>query len=216
MKYDILIIDDDESLRKMYATLLRNHYPKVATAGSGIKALKLLEKNSYGLILLDLHMPDMAGPDVLKEIRKRDDQVPVFFITAFQDEYLNELKALREAGVEFQILKKPIEKEQLLAVVGRVLPKGLPTINAPVKMRLYVVGKTDRTQITINRLHEIFKNEWEGEYALEVIDALETPDLLEQDHVIATPTLVKFAPGPVKRIIGDLSIGNTVFCALGL
>ncbi|MFC1886871.1 circadian clock KaiB family protein, partial [Thermodesulfobacteriota bacterium] len=61
-----------------------------------------------------------------------------------------------------------------------------------------------------------FQDEWSKEYSLEVIDVLDRPDLAGQDRIIATPTLVKVSPDPVRKIIGDLSMKGRILQALGL
>ena len=216
MKYDILVIDDDEGVRKLFFTILQKHKCMVSAAESGTEALELLRKNTYRLILLDLKMPKMDGTETFREIRKLDAHVPVYFITAFQNAYLKELKRLKAEGMQFQIFKKPIEKEKLLMVVDDLLINKLPAEELNLQLRLYITGKTKRTEDTINRLHDIFQNEWQGQYSLEIIDVIENPHIAEQDRIIATPTLAKISPGPSKRLIGDFSIGDVVLRALSL
>ena len=123
MEHDILVVDDDQSVRKMFSAILEKNNYSVTTAESGLEALKLLTTNTYRLILLDLKMKGLTGSESLREIRKKDKNVPVFIVTAFLDEYFDELQKIREDAIEFQLLKKPIEKEQLLLAVDGVLMK---------------------------------------------------------------------------------------------
>ena len=123
MKEDILIIDDEESIRKMLSTMLKKQHYSVATAASGVEALTLLKTNSYQLILLDLKMPIMSGTETLREIRKIDRKVPVYIITAFESEYFKELEEIRKGGIGFELLRKPIAKDDFLMVVGNLLKK---------------------------------------------------------------------------------------------
>ena len=121
MEQDILIIDDDEGIRKLFSRMLRKAGYSVFTAASGHEAMTLLDKDAYRLILLDLKMPGMDGTDTLREIRKKDKAVPVYIVTGFENEYFETLKKIREDGIGFELLKKPIEQEQLLSVVKGVL-----------------------------------------------------------------------------------------------
>jgi circadian clock protein KaiB len=54
-------------------------------------------------------------------------------------------------------------------------------------------------------LRRICEEDLRGEYALEIIDVLEQPDVAETDRILATPTLIKQLPPPLRRVIGDLS-----------
>jgi circadian clock protein KaiB len=73
------------------------------------------------------------------------------------------------------------------------------------KLRLYVTGRTAQSQRAIDNLNRICEADLPGQFQLEVIDVLEHPDLAEHAKILATPTLVKQLPEPVRKIIGDLS-----------
>lgn len=72
-------------------------------------------------------------------------------------------------------------------------------------LKLYVAGSTPNSARAIKNLKGILENELKGLYTLEVIDVLKRPALAEEDKILATPTLAKILPAPVRRIIGDLS-----------
>lgn len=216
MDREILVIDDDAGIRKLLSAILENANYSVSTAESGLEGLKLFETNTYQLVLLDLRMPGMDGPETIRAMRKIDASTPIYIVSGFHSEFFKELKNLREDGVEFQILKKPIEKENLLSLVNRLLGKALPKRDSIVKLKLYVSNKTKRTEDAIKLLHRLFQNEWGDKYSFELIDIINNPDLAEQDGIIATPTLLKISPAPTKRIIGDFSMRDTLKQALGL
>jgi circadian clock protein KaiB len=65
-------------------------------------------------------------------------------------------------------------------------------------------------------LRNILETEFRGVYALKVIDVLKNPQLAEEDKILATPTLAKILPPPVRRIIGDLSDRERVLIGLDL
>ena len=85
-----------------------------------------------------------------------------------------------------------------------------------IHLRLYIIGKTGRSENTVNHLNEIFRDEWAEEYSLEVIDVIENPDLAEQDRIFVTPTLIKVSPEPAQRIVGDLRRKDLLLPGLGL
>lgn len=83
-------------------------------------------------------------------------------------------------------------------------------------LKLYVTGKTPRSERAIFNLKEICENELAGNYKLQVIDVLESPQLAEDDRILVTPTLIKLLPPPIRRIIGDLSDKEQVLIGLDL
>ena len=83
-------------------------------------------------------------------------------------------------------------------------------------LKLYVAGNTPNSMRALNTLKEILENEFKGVYALKVIDVLKQPQLAEEDKILATPTLAKILPPPVRRIIGDLSDREKVLIGLDL
>lgn len=81
-------------------------------------------------------------------------------------------------------------------------------------LRLYVTGSTFRSLRAIENLRAICDAELAGQYDVEVIDVLENPQMAEKDKILATPTLVKRLPEPVRKIIGDLSDREKVLFGL--
>ncbi len=83
-------------------------------------------------------------------------------------------------------------------------------------LRLYITGCTAFSQRAITNLRQICETELKGQYEIEVIDVLEHPKLAESEKIIATPTLVRRLPEPVRKIIGDLSDHEKVLLGLDL
>lgn len=81
---------------------------------------------------------------------------------------------------------------------------------------MYVTGKTPRAEQAIANLQRICDEQMQGQYELQVIDVLEHPDLAETDKILATPTLIKRLPPPLRRVIGDLSDKEKVLFGLDL
>lgn len=84
------------------------------------------------------------------------------------------------------------------------------------KLRLYVTGRSSQSQRALENLRRICESELDGSYEIEVIDVLENPVLAEHEKILATPTLVKRLPEPVRKIIGDLSDREKVLLGLDL
>ncbi|WP_298614926.1 circadian clock protein KaiB [uncultured Thermosynechococcus sp.] len=83
-------------------------------------------------------------------------------------------------------------------------------------LKLYVAGNTPNSVRALKTLNNILEKEFKGVYALKVIDVLKNPQLAEEDKILATPTLAKVLPPPVRRIIGDLSNREKVLIGLDL
>lgn len=79
---------------------------------------------------------------------------------------------------------------------------------------MFVTGASSRTGTAIANLRRICEQELGGQYDLEIIDVLEHPDVAEHEKILATPTLIKSLPLPLRRVIGDLSDTEKVLLGL--
>jgi circadian clock protein KaiB len=84
------------------------------------------------------------------------------------------------------------------------------------QLRLYVAGQTARSLAAFANLKRICAEHLAGRCTIEVIDLLEHPQLAEGDQILATPTLVRRLPQPIRKIIGDLSNTERVLVGLDL
>jgi len=83
-----------------------------------------------------------------------------------------------------------------------------------ISLRLYITGTTPRSVKAIENLKRICEGELEASVDLQIIDVLEHPQLAEDEKIIATPTLIKEIPAPLRRLIGDLSDRERVLLGL--
>jgi circadian clock protein KaiB len=83
-------------------------------------------------------------------------------------------------------------------------------------LKLFVTGQTPRAELAIENLRRICEEEFQNEYELIVIDISQRPQLAEDDKILATPTVIKELPPPIRRIIGDLSDNEKVLLGLDL
>ena len=81
-------------------------------------------------------------------------------------------------------------------------------------LRLFVTSASSRTGTAIANLQRICEQELQGQYELEIIDVLEFPERAEDEKILATPTLIKSLPLPLRRVIGDLSDKEKVLLGL--
>ena len=86
----------------------------------------------------------------------------------------------------------------------------------PVRLTLYVAGDSLRSEQAIANLRRIVAAGVEGRAEVSVVDVLQHPERAEAARILTTPTVVREAPAPARRVTGDLSDLRTVVAALGL
>jgi putative nucleotidyltransferase with HDIG domain len=115
----ILVVDDEESIREIVASMLNGANYQCRQAPSGKEALARLDSGEeFDLMLTDLMMPEMDGSGLLERTKERYPDMPVVMVTAVHDIKVA-LDAIRDGAYDY--LTKPFEREQLLATVRRAL-----------------------------------------------------------------------------------------------
>ena len=114
----ILVVDDDESLRRVLQVQLEQEGYFVAAAASVQQALSMLQLRSYDLVLADLKMPEGSGIELLKQVRSQYPEVIVIILTAFGT--VETAVEAMKAGA-FEYLTKPVHPDELSLTVARAL-----------------------------------------------------------------------------------------------
>lgn len=83
-------------------------------------------------------------------------------------------------------------------------------------LKLFITGHSLKSESAILNLRYICQRYLGGQAEVVIVDVLEQPELAEQDRIVATPTLIKEWPEPIRRIVGDLSNTRRVLQALGV
>ena len=120
MKKKILVAEDNEKNRRVYSFILNQLDVDLTEAIDGFKALELLSKQMYDLVLLDISMPGKSGIDVVKEARQYEGYktIPFIAITAFAME--GDKKKILNAGFD-DYMSKPIKLDKFLETVKKFL-----------------------------------------------------------------------------------------------
>ena len=121
---EILVVDDSKVMREMIIACLRGvEGAKFTQANSGLEAIEQLSLTAFGLMLLDLNMPDIGGFEVIEFVRHQDKlrDLPILVITTRSDESVR-VRALQAGATVF--MTKPFSPEGLAAEVRNLL--GLP------------------------------------------------------------------------------------------
>ncbi len=116
--HPIILIDDDRTWVQATVDLLHAEGFDVEAAEDGQRGLELLDRSSPVLVILDIHMPRLGGFDVLRELRRRGEHVPVLMVSS-EDRAGLMAQALADGASSF--LRKPVPAELLLRVVRRLL-----------------------------------------------------------------------------------------------
>lgn len=119
IKTTILIVDDEEGARQSLEIILEDKY-RVLIAESGGEALKILEKEPVALVLLDIHMPDMDGLEVLRRIKEQDETIDVIMVSAL-NLARKAVDAIKLGAYDY--ITKPFEPEDILSTVERVISR---------------------------------------------------------------------------------------------
>jgi DNA-binding NtrC family response regulator len=116
----VLIIDDEEIIREALEALLAGEGYRVATAATAALGLERLSHGQFDAVLLDLMLPDRLGLDVLDDIRRLDDELPVVMITAFGT--IESAVAATKQGA-FYYFTKPFKNDDVLVVLRNAIER---------------------------------------------------------------------------------------------
>ena len=114
----ILIVDDEEKIRKILRIMITLKGHKVDEAANGEEALKKIKENAYDLVIADIRMPKMDGITLLQEINALEYPVPVVFITAYAT-VDSAVEAMRMGAVDY--IAKPFDEERIMLTIERSL-----------------------------------------------------------------------------------------------
>ncbi|SDZ89739.1 two component, sigma54 specific, transcriptional regulator, Fis family [Desulfuromusa kysingii] len=137
----VLVIDDDDSLRRVIELTLRNSGYQVATAVSGETGLQLFEQRHPTVVITDVQMPDLSGYEVLARIKDRNPATIVIVITAFGT-IEKAVRAMREGAHDY--ITKPFSRDELKQVIARALKYRDSCLSSPVTIENTT---TDTSQI---------------------------------------------------------------------
>ncbi len=115
----ILLVEDEEGLRALNARGLISRGYTVLEAGNGVEAIEAFDKHGrVDLVVSDVVMPEMDGPTLLKELRRRDPDVKIIFVSGYAEEAFSKNLPSQE---QYAFLAKPFTLKQLVAEVKKTL-----------------------------------------------------------------------------------------------
>jgi len=115
----ILVVDDNDGVRRVMSEMLRVEGYLIESASCGAEALEAIRRREPDAIVLDMMMPDMAGVEAIGTVRREGVRSRIVAVSGMS--YL--LEAAKRAGAD-EVLLKPMSPEDLVAAIERVLGKG--------------------------------------------------------------------------------------------
>ena len=121
MPKKILAIDDERAVRRSFELTFEDSDYLITTAGDGLDGIEKFKQDKFDLVFLDLKMPRMDGIETLRELRKLDKEIPIYIVTAFHKEFYEQLQEATKDGMDFEVLRKPVDREQILLITKGIL-----------------------------------------------------------------------------------------------
>lgn len=119
----ILVVDDEPDLTQVSALALEYHGYKVDSFNDPQEALSKFKPGSYDLIILDIKMPKMDGFELYHEIKKKDNNAKICFLTA-SELYYEEFRKEEYCALDRNLfIQKPIDNEDLVKEINKMLKK---------------------------------------------------------------------------------------------
>jgi CheY-like chemotaxis protein len=208
MIHTILIIDDDPAVRGAFNLILDDAGYKVLEAESGEQGIVLIKEQRPDLIFLDLRMPGIDGVETLRRLKAIDNNLNVYIVTAFANEYMDQLKVAHNEGLSFQIASKPLSSKQIKHIVSSIDELSTEPKQPQQKLilTLYVVTLNAEFKQFIKQLGDTLNTSYApDDWKLDVVEVLYMPEKALANDVFATPMLVRELPIPVLHVLGDLS-----------
>jgi two-component system response regulator PrrA len=154
----VLVVDDDEAIRKALERALRLEGFAVEVADGGRRALELVEERRPGVIVLDVVMPDISGITVVSRLRARGIEVPICVLSA-RDEVEDRVAGL-EAGADDYVVK-PFDLEELVARLRALLRRAPATEREVIRLGDLIIDPVQRRVQRDGREVELTRREFE-------------------------------------------------------
>lgn len=117
IQHNLLVVDDEQRFANMLAKRLGLRGLACEVCYTGKEALNRVKKEDFSLVLLDLHLPDMYGTEVLVRIKKESFQTPVVILTGHGTEE-DRRECMKQGAYAF--IQKPSSMEELMAILGQI------------------------------------------------------------------------------------------------
>lgn len=154
MKSRILVVDDEESIREFLEIMLRKEGYEVTLAEDGAKAIDLLKKKTFDLVISDMQMPQVTGMELLKHVKDNFPDLLFMMITAFGTTE-TAVEAMKLGAYDY--ITKPFKIDEVRIVIGNALrSKNLEVENRVLKKELVKENSFQNIIGNSESMHRIF------------------------------------------------------------
>lgn len=207
MAKKILVIDDDPAVRGAFNLILGESGYNVHEADNGLQGIEIAKAVQPDLIFLDLRMPGIDGVETLRRLKAMNAVLNIYIVTAFSNEYMDQLKVAHEEGLKFQLASKPLSSKQIRHIASSITR--LSDVNKEenkLLLTLYIVSLNAEFKALIEQLSAVLAATYRpGFWRLDVVEVLDMPEKALSKNIFATPMLVRDLPTPVLKLLGNLS-----------
>ncbi|MBU1195966.1 MAG: sigma-54 dependent transcriptional regulator [Proteobacteria bacterium] len=126
----ILVIDDDDQLRKSFCKLLKEENYSVISAASGEAGLEIVKQNTLDLVIIDMRLPGISGMETFKRIKEIDSKLPAIIVTAYGTTQIA-IEATKMGAYDYVL--KPFDVPEMLNLIRQAIEAGY-FMRAPVEM----------------------------------------------------------------------------------
>ncbi len=219
MVNNILVIDDDPAVRGAFRLILEDCGYEVREADNGLKGIAMSEEKRPDLIFLDLRMPGIDGVETLRRLKTLDETLNIYVVTAFAAEFMDQLKAAHDEGLQFELASKPLSATQIrnIAKVAQVAVanENNRASHHKLVLTLYVVSLNPETRRLVKQISTVLAGIYEpSHWVFEVVEVLGMPEKALENEVFATPMLVRDFPEPVLKLLGDMSRISSILATI--
>lgn len=219
MVSNILVIDDDPAVRSAFKLILEDDGFSVREAEGGLQGIEMVSAERPDLIFLDLRMPGIDGVETLRRLKSIDATLNIYIVTAFANEYMEQLKGVHEEGYQFELASKPLSSSQIrnIAQIARIakVQEERRAAHHKLVLTLYIVSLNNETRRLVEQITAVLTSIYEpGHWVFDVVEVLGMPEKALEKDVFATPMLVRDVPEPVLKLLGDLSRMSSVMAAI--
>lgn len=154
----ILVVDDDNNIRKLISIFLEKSGYKTFCAEDGEEALDIMDKQQFDIVICDIMMPKLDGYELVSDIRSIDQKIPILMITA-KDTFEDKRKGFLLGTDDY--MTKPIDLEEMNLRILALLRRAKISIDKKIELGNICIDLESRLVVTESETIELPKKEFE-------------------------------------------------------
>lgn len=155
---NILVVDDDQNIRKLISTYLKQSGYNTVCAANGADALMRIDEQHFDMVIADIMMPEVDGYELTSDIRSIDERIPILMITA-KDTFEDKRKGFLSGTDDY--MTKPIDLDEMTLRVSSLLRRAKISMERKIEIGRICIDAESRVIITENEKIELPKKEFD-------------------------------------------------------